>query len=92
MPVSDCPLGWILYEEYCYTLSHNYWRMDEYGALLEPLGCGEMNSVSISSPHEQSFVFSLLLDYQWEREVWIGLKREDDGAFMWINEEPLRCL
>ena len=51
-----------------------------------------MNSVSISSPHEQAFVFSLLVDKQRGEDVWIGLKRGDDGAFKWINEEPLRCL
>ena len=64
--------------------------MDETG--FEEGFCGPTNSASISSPHEQAFVFSLLSDYPWEKDVWIGLRREDYGAFEWINEEPLRCL
>ena len=67
-----------------------YWNM--YDQDLEEAGCGPINSASISSPHEQAFVFSLLVDYSWGEDVWVGLRREDDGAFKWINEEPLRCL
>ena len=64
-----------------------------YDQGFDGTGCGPLNSASISSPHEQSFVFSLLVDYRgWSKDFWIGLRREDDGAFKWINEEPLRCL
>ncbi|XP_065844331.1 uncharacterized protein [Oscarella lobularis] len=83
-----CPSGWVLYGNYCYAVSRLYWRMYDHG--WEEAGCGPINSASISSPHEQAFVFSLLVDYPWGEDVWIGLRREDDGAFKWINEEPLR--
>ena len=63
-----------------------------YNQGLEEAGCGPTNSASISSPHEQAFVLSLLPGYQFGEDVWIGLTRDDDGAFKWINEEPLRCL
>ncbi|XP_065844670.1 uncharacterized protein [Oscarella lobularis] len=83
-----CPSGWLLYADYCYVISKESWYMDETG--FEEGFCGPTNSASISSPHEQAFVFSLLSDYPWEKDVWIGLRREDYGAFEWINEEPLR--
>ncbi|XP_065844714.1 C-type mannose receptor 2-like [Oscarella lobularis] len=62
--------------------------MDEFSIVAG--GCGRSNSVSISSPHEQAFVLSLLPGYLLKGDVWIGLRREDNGAFKWINEEPLR--
>ena len=86
-PALDCPLGWILYADYCYGFS-KLWFMDgELG--INAGGCGRTNSASINSPHEQAFVMSLLAD---ESDVFIGLRREDDDAFKWMNGEPLRCL
>ncbi|XP_065844363.1 uncharacterized protein [Oscarella lobularis] len=80
-----CPLGWILYADYCYGFS-KLWFMDgELG--INAGGCGRTNSASINSPHEQAFVMSLLAD---ESDVFIGLRREDDDAFKWMNGEPLR--
>ena len=64
--------------------------MPYYGKVIESGGCGPVNSVSISSPHEQAFVLSLLADIK--EDVWIGLKRKDGEAFGWRNKEPLRFL
>ena len=71
-------------------MTYRDFDMDEFSIVAG--GCGRSNSVSISSPHEQAFVLSLLPGYLLKGDVWIGLRREDNGAFKWINEEPLRCL
>ena len=83
----DCPSGWFLYADYCYTISRYMHFMDELG--WEEGGCGSSNSASITSPHEQAFVVSLLAGRK--PDVWIGLRRKDNEAFEWINGDPLRC-
>ena len=60
--------------------------MDEFGR--DRSGCGPSNSASITSPHEQAFILSLLADQR--NDVWIGLRRIDE-TFEWINKDPLRC-
>ena len=51
-------------------------------------GCGPVNSVTINSLHEQAFVLSLLADIR--GDVSIGLKRQAEEVFQWLNGEPLR--
>ena len=83
----DCPSGWFLFADYCYTVSL---PRSLNGEVMENGGCGSVNSVSISSPHEQAFVLSLLADIT--DDVWIGLMRGRDEVFKWRNQEPLRFL
>ncbi|XP_065844505.1 uncharacterized protein [Oscarella lobularis] len=81
-----CPLGWFLYADYCYTVTDTLPIMDD--VFLGDGGCGASNSASITSPHEQAFVLSLLASLK--TDVWIGLRRKENEAFEWINGDPLR--
>ncbi|XP_065844501.1 uncharacterized protein [Oscarella lobularis] len=80
-----CPSGWFLYADYCYTVSRLMFvqRMN-----MRAGGCGPVNSVTINSLHEQAFVLSLLADIR--GDVSIGLKRQAEEVFQWLNGEPLR--
>ena len=83
----DCPRGWYLYADYCYIVSNNTLT---FADTEWDKGCSSKSLVSISSPHEQAFVLSLLPDE--DANFWIGLKRKNADGFHWVNGDQITCV
>ncbi|XP_065842985.1 uncharacterized protein [Oscarella lobularis] len=89
-----CPSGWFLYAGYCYTLTEFPRDFGDIRWDLDRRRCGR-GLLSISSSHEHAFALALLADFDdkneftVEEDVWIGLQREADTSFTWINGDNI---
>ena len=92
--ILGCPLGWFIYEDYCYSLSYSTLAYTKFYWNLSSTECGR-SLLSISSSHEHAFVMALLAELKSKgnlrsNDVWIGLDRNRDNQFKWNNQELLR--
>ncbi|XP_005917437.1 macrophage mannose receptor 1 [Haplochromis burtoni] len=81
---SPCPAGYISWYLNCYKLVEEPATWDAAQAACKDQG-GNLASIDMS--YDQAFVAGAVL--QGKADAWIGLKRKDDGSYMWTDGWPV---
>uniref|UniRef100_A0A8C6S6G1 C-type lectin domain-containing protein n=1 Tax=Neogobius melanostomus TaxID=47308 RepID=A0A8C6S6G1_9GOBI len=79
-----CPSGYISWYLNCYKLVEEAATWDAAQKACAQTG-GNLASIDMS--YDQAFVAGVVL--QGKADAWIGLKRKDDGSYMWTDGWPV---
>ena len=74
----------IAYGGYCWTRRQGYYNFQDAEKT-----CAEFSGAKLASIHsdeERRFIASV---DEWDGDSWIGLKRNENGGFEWIDDSPL---
>ncbi|XP_023264465.1 macrophage mannose receptor 1-like [Seriola lalandi dorsalis] len=81
---SPCPADYISWYQNCYKLVEEPATWDTAQTACSQQG-GNLASIDMS--YDQAFVAGVVL--QGKADAWIGLKRKDDGSYMWTDGWPI---
>ncbi|MEQ2275125.1 hypothetical protein XENORESO_021066 [Xenotaenia resolanae] len=81
---SPCPADYISWYQNCYKLVEDPATWDAAQAACEKQG-GNLASIDMS--YDQAFVAGVVL--QGKADAWIGLRRKEEGSYMWTDNWPV---
>ncbi|XP_036973174.1 macrophage mannose receptor 1 [Acanthopagrus latus] len=81
---NPCPDGYISWYQNCYKLVEEPATWDAAQTVCEQQG-GNLASIDMS--YDQAFIAGVVL--QGKADAWIGLRRKEDGSYMWTDGWPV---
>ncbi|XP_061589669.1 macrophage mannose receptor 1 [Cololabis saira] len=83
-PENPCPSGYISWYQNCYKLVEQPATWDVAQGACKAEG-GNLASIDMS--YDQAFIAGVVL--QGKADAWIGLRRKEDGSYMWSDGWPV---
>uniref|UniRef100_A0A3P8TTP2 C-type lectin domain-containing protein n=1 Tax=Amphiprion percula TaxID=161767 RepID=A0A3P8TTP2_AMPPE len=81
---NPCPSGYTSWYQNCYKVVETPATWDDAEAACQQEG-GNLASIDMS--YDQAFVAGVVL--QGKADVWIGLRRQEDGSYKWTDGWPI---